>query len=562
VTEIGDLFLTGEPSVSGRRSALLVQSALLIATPAAVARRDLQNYMEARNARATLDVAMNEARRWFAERGLGISLDPRTGRYAVIVLEQADEGEAILEELDATRLRIRKAIAAYRRAGHAKAEVFNGILTPSLVRSGAVFPPGSSLHALYSRHRFAPLIKLLEGITPVTGRPVDDPAARVQRLPSRANRATDYHWTVAALDAGLETVRIYSRAPGDDQPNIEEFTGAPQGAEPGPLASTRRALELLADRAGTTRRDRVVCVVALGALMRHNDERTALDVKDLIFDSGLRGGFFIVNDSIPPLLAKLAGLQGVAHSNVSVKVGSGSVVTALVPSAPGAATAYEVKRFGGAEHLFTDQGSGFQIALQAFRTSISELYDVAFGDRTEPSKLALAAARFVALRQGVVGGEDGRPPDLAEAIRSIETASGRWSSDPGMKRRVSAFTRVVCDLADEGEPDSRQIVRRAAIQLGHLTALAARQVGEPPVVDVVGKIPSGCTSYRLAFVRSVRDNLAGTGLEPAFTHRSESIESAHLFAQYLYERFVSGGGNLALSDVVLPDLAGYLQVVQ
>lgn len=417
----------------------------------------------------------------------------------------------------------------------------------------------------------------------------DDGAELAQWL-----RLTDPRTVVAVgLEGGGETMRfvyelLHSHAHTDGDVRVapnpsgrREFPGGADVAAAGSHLAARRAFNELArvrmeqrvDLARTpsqaNRRKRVdlVVVAALAAVNAENLEDVTGAVRDVMRDTGQRGWVLVINDNLPSLLPNaLAGLTTAPatfgrgadalsndRADIALKIGAGTVLHAV-------GIEDRVCRLSGAEYLFSDEGGGFEIAVEAFRSCVRYLQSLvlrpsAEGD-AERDELAAEAGKFVGvdathwrLMSGRSAVGEAAPltyEERREVLAGLTRASLAWARDPAMKRRISLFANVVCKLADYGNAEATTIVRAAAKAVGDLldAAMRARREAEPTcpgsVVVVSGKIPTHCRTYQES-IRGRLSTLAGTENHPVALHIIlETTVCALSAAKWLHEHLRSG----------------------
>ena len=450
------------------------------------------------------------------------------------------------------------------------------------------FPPGSPADGLLwshePRHAYAQeaLVRLLE------------PLAR--RHPDGADlarwlRLNDPRTVVAVgLEGGGETMRFvyelvgsFSSGNGEPPHRVRrEFSGGADAAATGSHLAARRAFDALARVRSEQRVDvgrsphpdngrkrvELVVVAALAAVHVDNLDEVTAAVRDVMRDTAQRGWVLVVNDNLPPLLPDaLTGLadatpqlfgKGAAsltadHADIAVKIGTGTVLHAL-------GIGDGVVRVGGAEFVLSDEGGGFQIALQALRRTMAYLQGVVLRPSAAGSvaadELAAEAGKFVGVDARhwrgyggrTAGGDDDRltTEERIAVLDALGRASAAWAQDRSMKRRVAGFATVVCWLADQGNPDARAVVRDAASQIADLieAAVRARCEARPglagSIVVLSGKIPSRCRTFNEA-VRKRMAQVASTERHALRLHViTETTVCALATARWLHDRLRSG----------------------
>jgi N-acetylglucosamine kinase-like BadF-type ATPase len=172
----------------------------------------------------------------------------------------------------------------------------------------------------------------------------------------------------------------------------------------------------------------------------------------------------IVNDSELVLAAGCPDGWGVALIS-----GTGSICFGRAPDG-------RTARAGGWGYILGDEGSGFDIAVQALRLATR----TADGRANAPGLLR-AALDFWGLDA---------PEQLIELI---------YQREAGAPGSVARFATRVLELAEAGDPDARRMLERAADDLALHVATVARRLGlERPPVAFGGGVLRASTMLRQA----------------------------------------------------------------
>ena len=410
-------------------------------------------------------------------------------------------------------------------------------------------------------------------------------------------RLSDPRTVVAVgLEGGGETMRfvyelLQSHPPsGEAAANPSRRYEYPGGADAGSNLAARRAFsELARVRAaeridlGRTpsqenRRKRVelVVVAAMASVNAENLDEVTGAVRDVMRDTHQRGWVLILNDNLPSLLPNaLTGLTappavfgrgaeglGADHADIAVKIGAGTVLHAV-------GIEERTMRLSGADYLFSDEGGGFDIAVQAFRRTVRYLQSVVLRPLAEGDpaydELAAEAGKFVGVDAAHWRSLSGRGTNGVDArlvyderrqiLAGLTRASLAWARDPAMKRRISPFAIIVCKLADFGNPEATLIVRAAAKEIGDLldAAVRARHDAVPDgpgsVVIVSGKIPTHCATYQES-IRSRLSTIAGNERHAIALYVVQETTGCALSAAKWLHRHLRSGGSVR-SDLLL-----------
>lgn len=155
-------------------------------------------------------------------------------------------------------------------------------------------------------------------------------------------------------------------------------------------------------------------------------------------------------------------------------------------------------QIGGVGYLLGDEGSGFDIGNRAIRLAVRQAELPG-----EPTPLTVELLAFYGLRE---------PRDLVSIIYS----------SPNPQRLVASCARLVCDMAERGDPVAGPIVDAA---VGSLLELARRALETLPAGD---SVPIALGGSVLKPGSLVRERFAGRaeaeGL--AFTYRNPEMEPA------------------------------------
>jgi N-acetylglucosamine kinase-like BadF-type ATPase len=180
----------------------------------------------------------------------------------------------------------------------------------------------------------------------------------------------------------------------------------------------------------------------------------------------------IVNDA---RIAHAASLKG--ESGILVISGTGSICLGVKDN--------QTKVTGGWGHLLGDEGSGYWIAIEAFKQITRE----------EDSDIPLSSLSL-ALLEKLHAKE---PNDIKSFIYSAS------------KGEIAAYVPVVAEYAKYGSQVAAQILKTAGEQLGETTVRLSRKLQFQPGVKIAlkGSILTHVTEVREAFMNYVNEHIQG-----------------------------------------------------
>ena len=194
-----------------------------------------------------------------------------------------------------------------------------------------------------------------------------------------------------------------------------------------------------------------VCIGAAGI----DTEDDRLDMQSMLNQVDLSCASLVVNDAEIAIKAGLGDQKGIL-----IIAGTGSI--ALAKSEYG-----EITRCGGWDYLVGDEGSGFWIASEAIRQSLSQ-YD--------ETGLYSELLRQLVEKTGDQG-VDGLMNYVYQA--------------PFNKKRIASLARVVSQLDEEGDLDAGQVIQKASEELSDLAVKMIRKMkweSEPFTILIHGSV--------------------------------------------------------------------------